>query len=58
MSDLAREQEIKDYWDNIHNKTASIVEVLKGSSHQECQQVIKFVNERVERQLGALILFK
>ena len=58
MSDLAGEQEIKDYWDNINNKTTSIIKVLKGCSHQECQQIIKTLNQKIEMVSNNLILFK
>jgi len=58
MSDLASEKETREYWDYINEKTNSIIEILKGESYTQTQQILKATQERVERQLNALILFR
>jgi hypothetical protein len=58
MSDLASEREIEEYLNYINEKTNSIIEILKGESYTQTQQILKAVQERIERQLNVLILFR
>jgi len=58
MSDYLSEREVKEYWDYINEKTNSIIEILKGESYTQTQQILKSTQERIETQLNALILFR
>lgn len=50
-------EEINKYWENIREKTNSILELLKGVSYQEIKEILEGVDNKVNSRLQHLTVF-
>lgn len=50
-------ERIEAYWKNIQEKTNSVIEVLKGVSYQEIQQILAAVKEKTEDKIRTSIIY-
>ena len=51
------DNEFKEYWKNINEKTNSIIEILRGVSYQEIEQILEAVKENTNLRLKKSIVF-
>ena len=57
MKEETQEENLDEYWENIKEKTNSVIEVLKGVSYQEIQQILTAVKERTEDKVRNSIIY-
>ena len=57
MKEETQEEKFDKYWKNIEKKTNSVIEVLKGVSYQEIQQILTAVKEKTEDKVRNSIIY-
>jgi hypothetical protein len=57
MESQQETEEINKYWENIREKTNSILELLKGASYQEIKEILEGVDYKVNSRLQHLTVF-
>lgn len=57
MKEETQRENLDEYWENIKEKTNSVIEVLKGVSYQEIQQILTAVKERTEDKVRNSIIY-
>lgn len=57
MKEETQTENLDKYWENIKEKTNSVIEVLKGVSYQEIQQILTAVKERTEDKVRNSIIY-
>lgn len=57
MKEETQEEKFDKYWKNIEEKTNSVIEVLKGVSYQEIQQILTAVKEKTEDKIRTSVIY-
>ena len=59
QDETAEEQalRIEKYWDEVEEKTNSVLECLKGVSYRKVKSVIRSLQEKTEEKINSSIVF-